>query len=103
MNLAPYIQYTNVNPEMTREELVRHCEAVGEYGFDAAMIAPCWIAEARRILAGSGSHVATAFAFPSGNDSTAMKVACVREIVKAGVRDFDFTSQTHLEHLNIYE
>jgi deoxyribose-phosphate aldolase len=45
-------------------------------------------------LKGSKSHVATAFSFPSGNDSTAMKVAAVREIIKAGVRDFDFTAQT---------
>ena len=37
---------------------------------------------------------ATAFSFPSGNDSTAMKTAAAREIIKAGVRDFDFTAQT---------
>lgn len=92
--LARHIQYTNVNPEMTRADAVAHCEAVLEHGFDAAMIAPCWMELAIEILRGSSSHVATAFSFPSGNDSTAMKVACVREILKAGVRDFDFTAQT---------
>lgn len=93
-DLAKYIQFTNVGPEMTRDQLVAHCEAVVKYGFDAAMIAPCWMSLALDILKGSPSHLATAFAFPSGNDSTAMKVAAVREIVKAGVRDFDFASQT---------
>ncbi|MGC9452572.1 MAG: deoxyribose-phosphate aldolase, partial [Oceanipulchritudo sp.] len=92
--LARHIQYTNVNPEMTRADAVAHCEAVLEHGFDAAMIAPCWMQLGMEILRGSSSHVATAFSFPSGNDSTAMKVACVREILKAGVRDFDFTAQT---------
>lgn len=92
--LAARIQYTNVNPTLTRAELVAHCQAVLEHGFNAAMIAPCWMDLAQDILRGSASHVATAFSFPSGNDSTAMKVACVREILRAGVRDFDFTAQT---------
>jgi deoxyribose-phosphate aldolase len=93
-NLASCIQYTNVNPEMTRSDAIAHCEAVLKYGFDAAMIAPCWMSLGVAILRGSPSHVATAFSFPSGNDSTAMKVACVREILAAGVRDFDFAAQT---------
>lgn len=93
-NLNRHIQYTNVNPEMTRDQLVTHCETVLHHRFDAAMIAPCWMPLALDILKGSDSHVATAFSFPSGNDSTAMKVAMVREILCAGVRDFDFTAQT---------
>ena len=93
-NLARQIQFTDVGLEMTRSQLVSHCETVLEYEFDAAMIAPCWMSLALDILKGSSSHVATAFAFPSGNDSTAMKIAAVREIIKAGVRDFDFTAQT---------
>lgn len=92
--LARRIQFTNVNPEMTRDDLVKHCETTLRYGFDAAMIAPCWMRLALEILRGSTSHVATAFSFPNGNDSTEMKVACVREILRAGVRDFDFTAQT---------
>jgi len=92
--LARHIQFTNVNPEMTRNDLIAHCEAAIAHGFDAAMIAPCWMPLALDILKGSSSHVATAFSFPSGNDSTAMKAACVREILKSGVRDFDFTAQT---------
>jgi deoxyribose-phosphate aldolase len=93
-NLAKYIQFTNISPEMTRDQLVAHCETVLEYQLDAAMIAPCWMPLALDILKGSSSHVATAFSFPSGNDSTAMKTAAAREIIKAGVRDFDFTAQT---------
>ena len=93
-DLAKHIQFTNVGPEMTRDQLVAHCETVLKYQFDAAMIAPCWMSLALDILKGSTSHVATAFSFPSGNDSTAMKTAAVREIIKAGVRDFDFTAQT---------
>jgi deoxyribose-phosphate aldolase len=90
--LAKHIQYTNVNPEMTRVQLVKHCEDCITHGFDAAMVAPCWATEAQAILRGSEVHVATAVSFPSGNDTTAMKLALVSEVLKLGVRDFDFTS-----------
>jgi len=92
--LARHIQYTNVSPEMTRNQVVEHCEACLCHGFEAAMLAPCWAPVALDILRGSTSHVASAFAFPSGNDSTAMKVASVHALVAAGVLDFDFTANT---------
>ena len=94
MDLAKNIQYTNVNPEMTRAEAIAHCETVLQYGFDAAMIAPCWMHLGQEILTGSSSHVATAMSFPSGNDSTEMKTAMLRAIITAGVRDVDFTANT---------
>ena len=92
--LARHIQYTNVAPDMTRDQVVAHCEACLQYGFDAAMLAPCWAPLALDILRGSSTHVASAFSFPSGNDSTTMKVAMVRALVADGVLDFDFTANT---------
>ena len=38
-NLARYIQYTNVRPEATRDEIIAHAERTQEFGFNAAMIA----------------------------------------------------------------
>jgi deoxyribose-phosphate aldolase len=92
--LARHIQYTNVSPEMTRAQVVAHCEACLMHGFDAAMLAPCWAGVAQEILRGSSTHVASAFSFPSGNDTTAMKVAMVNALVADGVLDFDFTANT---------
>lgn len=94
INLAKYIQFTNVNPEMTKKDLITHCEIVLNYGFDAVMIAPCWASLALDILKGSESHVASCFSFPNGNDSTSMKVAMTKALISMGVKDFDFTSQT---------
>ncbi|MBC8039683.1 MAG: deoxyribose-phosphate aldolase [Opitutaceae bacterium] len=92
--LARHIQFTNVGPDMTRDQVVAHCEACLQYGFDAAMLAPCWAPLALDILRGSTTHVASAFSFPSGNDSTGMKVALVRTLMAEGVLDFDFTANT---------
>lgn len=93
-NIARFIQYTNVGPDMTRAQVIAHCEACLRYGFDAAMLAPCWAPLAHDILRGSSTHVASAFSFPNGNDSTAMKVALVHSLVANGVLDFDFTANT---------
>lgn len=92
--LARRIQFTNVSPDMTRDQVVAHCEACLAHGFNAAMLAPCWASLANEILRGSPTHVASAFSFPSGNDSTGMKVALVRELIAEGVKDFDFTANT---------
>lgn len=92
--LVHLIQYTYVAPDMTREQVIAHCEACLDYDFDAAMLAPCWAPLALDILRGSRSHVASAFSFPNGNDSTAMKVAMVHSLVESGVLDFDFTANS---------
>lgn len=54
------------------------------------MIAPCWVYLAKDVLKGSGVRVATTVNFPQANDTTAMKVAIVRELAKEGADEFDF-------------
>ena len=88
--LAKHIQYTNVSADASAAMIRRHCEVAAEYGFQAAMILPCWIPLARDVLRGSGIHVATAVAFPLGGESTAMKVALIREAIRLGADEVDF-------------
>jgi deoxyribose-phosphate aldolase len=88
--VAKAIQYTNVAPDLTRRELLRHLDVCKSYGFDAAMIAPCWVPLAKEVLRGSGVKVASTINFPQANDSTAMKVAAVRQLALLGADEFDF-------------
>lgn len=88
--VAKAIQYTNVSPDLTKEGVILHLETCMEFQFDAAMIAPCWVALAKDVLKGSGVRVATTVNFPQANDTTAMKVALVRELAKEGADEFDF-------------
>lgn len=88
--VASAIQYTNVNPNLTRAEAVEHIEACARYGFDAAMIAPCYCALAKEMLAGSGVKVATTLNFPQANDTLGMKLAALGELAKTGPDQFDF-------------
>jgi len=88
--IAKAIQYTNVNPDLTREGLIAHARRCAEFGFHAAMIGPCWVALAKEILHGTGVRVATTLNFPIANDTLPMKIAALRELAKTGADEFDF-------------
>lgn len=88
--VAKAIQYTNVNPNLTREGLLKHLETCVKYDFQAAMIAPCFISLAKDVLKGTGIEVASTLNFPMANDTLGMKLAALKEMIKEGVDQFDF-------------
>ncbi len=88
--VAKAIQFTNVNPDLTRDGLIAHLEICARYSFDAAMIAPCWVSLAKKELAGTGVKVASTINFPMANDTLEMKLAVVRLLAKEGADQFDF-------------
>jgi deoxyribose-phosphate aldolase len=88
--IAAHIQYTNVNPDLTREGVLAHAARCVEFGFHAAMVPPCWVALAKDVLRGSGVRVASTLNFPTANDTLGMKLAALRELVKTGADEFDF-------------
>lgn len=88
--VAKAIQYTNVNPNLTREGMLKHLEICVKYDFDAAMVAPCYVSLAKDFLQGTGIHVATTLNFPQANDTLQMKLAALKELIKIGPDQFDF-------------
>jgi deoxyribose-phosphate aldolase len=88
--IAQHIQFTNVNPELTLTGIQEHLRVCMDYGFQAAMISPCWVGLARKALAGSGVKIATTVNFPQATDTAAMKVAVIRLLAKVGADEFDF-------------
>nr|WP_321461796.1 deoxyribose-phosphate aldolase [uncultured Cohaesibacter sp.] len=88
--VAKAIQYTNVNPDLTKKDLLVHVETCAKYEFDAAMVAPCFVALAKDVLKGTGVRVASTVNFPMANDTLEMKLAVVRMLAKEGADEFDF-------------
>jgi len=88
--LARLIQFTNVSPELDLNGIKEHMRLCRQYGFNAAMISPCWLGLARKELTGTGVRIATTVNFPQATDTAEMKVAVVRLIAKAGAQEFDF-------------
>ncbi len=89
-NIAAHIQYTNVSPELTRKGLEEHLQTCIHYRFQAAMISPCWVSMAKRVLAGTDIRIATTVNFPQATDTVEMKVAVARLVAKEGADEFDF-------------
>lgn len=88
--VAGAIQYTNVRPDLTRDDLITHVETCVEAKFHAAMVPPCWIPLTREILTGSGVRIATTLNFPQANDAIEMKLSVLKLIAKAGAEEVDF-------------
>lgn len=88
--VARLLQFTNVLPTMTHSDLIRHLDLCKQYGFDAAMIPPCYVRIAKEYLQGTGIKVASIINFPTGNDSLGMKLAALTELIRDGVDEFDF-------------
>jgi deoxyribose-phosphate aldolase len=88
--LASHIQFTQVKPETTRDEIIKHLEVCARYKFNAAMIQMCWVPLAREILSGTGVKVATCIGLPMGGESLHAKIALIRECVALGADEIDY-------------
>ena len=88
--IAKRIQHTNVNPDLTRENVKALCMDCLEYGFDGVMLQPCWIEEAKKHLAGSEVKICTALGYPMGGSTTQTKVAEMKEVISLGAEQIDF-------------
>lgn len=88
--VAAKIQHTNVNPDVTRDEIKKLCEDCIEYGFDGVMLQPCWIKDAKKYLAGSKVKVCTALGYPMGGSTARSKASEMAEVIELGADEVDF-------------
>ncbi len=88
--LTPYIQYTLVRPDTTRQEIIQHVEICAEYIFNAAMIPMCWAPLARDILRGTSVKIAAPISFGLGHESLHAKIALIREARALGLDEVDY-------------
>ena len=88
--LAKMIQFTNVRPYATGDDILAHLHVCAEYGFNGAMVANCWVPLAREVLRGTGVSVATCIGLGFGQESLHGKVALVRECLALGADEVDY-------------
>ena len=88
--LASHIQYTNVRPQATRDDIIAHLHTCARYKFNAAMIQMCWVPLAREVLRGTGVKVATCIGLPMGGESLHAKIGLIRECVALGADEIDY-------------
>ena len=65
-SLAAVIDHTLLDPEATRDDVIKLCEEAARYRFACAMVNPVWVSTAVSVLAGTGVAVGTVVGFPLG-------------------------------------
>ncbi|MBS4178812.1 deoxyribose-phosphate aldolase [Lederbergia citrea] len=101
--IASKIQHTNVNPDVTKEDIKKLTEDCMEYKFDGVMLQPCWIEEAKKHLKGSDVKICTALGYPMGGSTTATKVNEMREVIELGAEQVDFMANIGFLKSGMYD
>lgn len=101
--IAAKIQHTNVNPDLTKEEVKALCEDCIEYGFDGVMLQPCWIEYAKEILKDSNVKICTALGYPMGGAPTEVKVFEMKKVVELGADEIDFMANIGFLKSGMYD
>lgn len=101
--IASKIQHTNVNPDLSREDIKALCEDCIEYGFDGVMLQPAWIEDAKKHLAGSSVKVCTALGYPMGGATTKAKVYEMENVIELGAEQVDFMANIGFIKSGMYE
>jgi deoxyribose-phosphate aldolase len=91
-DLAPYLDHTLLAPAATQDDLARLCAEAREHGMGAVCVHAAALAEARRLLAGSGVRTAAVVDFPRGEGATAGRVAEALAAVRSGADELDLVA-----------
>jgi len=89
MNIAKYIDHTNLKSTATASDIEKLCEEAWEYGFYSVCVNPYYVPLCKRLLDGSDVKVCTVIGFPLGADTTSTKVFETEEALKMGCDEFD--------------
>ena len=89
INLASYIDHTNLKPTATSEEITTLCAEALKYRFASVCVNPCHTVAAKRMLLGSGVKVAVVIGFPLGATSTLTKAFEAGQAAAGGADELD--------------
>lgn len=89
MDIARYIDHTNLRAYATREDIIKLCREAREYGFYAVCVNPYRVKLAKKELEGSGVKVASVIGFPLGATPTEVKVFEAEKALEDGADELD--------------
>ena len=89
MNLAKYIDHTNLNPAATAKDIERLCAEAREYGFASVCVNSSRAALASSLLKDSGVAVCCVVGFPLGAMSSEAKAFEASQVAACGASEID--------------
>lgn len=89
MNLAKYIDHTNLKPEATPQDIDRLIDEAKTYHFASVCINPCYVGYAKKKLQDSDVKVCTVIGFPLGANTSTVKAFEAAEAIRQGADEID--------------
>ena len=89
VNLASYIDHTNLQPVATANEVHTLCAEARKHHFASVCVNPCQVTAAKKALQESGVKVAAVIGFPLGATTTPAKAFEAREAIGNGADELD--------------
>ena len=87
--VAGMIDHTLLKPDATRAEIEKLCREAAEFRFATVCVNPVWVAEAARLLRGSGVGVCSVVGFPLGATTADVKHYETRRAIFDGAVEID--------------
>ncbi|MFA1820456.1 deoxyribose-phosphate aldolase [Virgibacillus oceani] len=89
MELAKYIDHTQLKPDTTQEKIAQLVEEAKEYEFASVCVNPHWVPFCYERLRNTKVKVCTVIGFPLGATSTETKVFETKQAIKDGATEID--------------
>ncbi len=89
MNIASYIEHTNLSPTLTIQAIDKLVEEANEFGFLGICVPPFWVQRARREIGQRKILLVTVAGFPLGYNMTETKLDEIKRAIDNGVDEID--------------
>jgi deoxyribose-phosphate aldolase len=88
-DLASYIDHTLLKQDAKKKDVFRLCREAKKFGFKAVCVNPCYVAAAKKALAGSKVLICSVCGFPLGASDAKTKTFEAKHALKDGADEID--------------
>ncbi len=89
MNIASYIEHTNLSPVLTIRDIDKLVDEARQYGFIGVCVPPFWVKRAQREIGKDEILLVTVAGFPHGYNMTETKLDEIRRAIDNGADELD--------------
>jgi len=89
MNIAAYIEHTNLSPVLTIRDIDKLVEEAKQFGFLGICVPPFWVKRAQREIGKEKIILVTVAGFPLGYNMTETKLDEIKRAIDSGADEID--------------
>ena len=89
LNIAAYIEHTNLSPTLIIRDIDKLVEEAGKYGFFGVCVPPFWVKRAQREIGKQKIALISVAGFPLGYNMTETKLDEIKRAIDNGVDEID--------------